>query len=219
MLPFADWLPRQRWYAGRHRGSRPGAPGVGDRPARHGPHAARRHLRRRRQDRYQVFVRWDDPQPTRTADRRRPPASVRGSATTADRRRLRRALRRERGPRDPGADRRRQDHRRRCGSRPNPVPTLPVDAPARVGDAEQSNTSVVFDSAAMLKLFRRVPPGINPDLELNRVLARAGSPHVARLLGAIESADAGRAAADARHGQRVRAELRRGLGDGRHQRP
>ncbi|MCW2548628.1 MAG: hypothetical protein JWN96_3088 [Mycobacterium sp.] len=52
--------------------------------------------------------------------------------------------------------------------------------------ADQSNTSLVYGDAYILKAFRRVSPGINPDLEITRVLAEAGSTHVAAPVGWIE---------------------------------
>lgn len=61
--------------------------------------------------------------------------------------------------------------------------TLPVT----VMHEEQSNTSVLFGKQLILKVFRRVDEGINPELELGRFFARTRSfPHVSPLLGSIE---------------------------------
>ena len=43
---------------------------------------------------------------------------------------------------------------------------------------EHSNSSVVFDEATILKIFRKVEPGPNPDVEITRVLAERGYEHV-----------------------------------------
>jgi maltokinase len=53
--------------------------------------------------------------------------------------------------------------------------------------SEQSNTSLVYGDESILKVFRRLSPGPNPDLEVTTALARLGSPQVAEPLGWIET--------------------------------
>ena len=54
---------------------------------------------------------------------------------------------------------------------------------ARQVTAEQSNTSIVFDDELILKVFRRLEAGINPELELLRFLTEHGFENIARLSG------------------------------------
>ena len=57
--------------------------------------------------------------------------------------------------------------------------------------AEQSNTSVIFGSRVILKLFRRLAEGINPDFEIGRFLTeKAGFSGIPKLGGGIEYARA-----------------------------
>ncbi|MFJ3826322.1 maltokinase N-terminal cap-like domain-containing protein [Streptomyces nodosus] len=56
--------------------------------------------------------------------------------------------------------------------------TLPAGLPPRLLEAEQSNSSLVYGDSYILKLFRRVRPGINPDLEVPWALARQGCTRV-----------------------------------------
>jgi maltokinase len=182
MLPYAEWLPHQRWYAGRHRELVSAEP-VAVTPLREDLDHVLLDVSYADGggERYQLLVGWDQV----PVDEFVAVATI-GSVhdrTGYD------ALFHEPAARyllsliAAGA---------RLGSLhfvPEPGAELPVDAGARVVDAEQSNTSVVFERAAILKVFRRVLPGANPDLELNRVLGRAGCPHAAKLLGAIDGTD------------------------------
>ena len=54
---------------------------------------------------------------------------------------------------------------------------------ARPVGAEQSNTSIVFDEELILKVFRRLEAGINPELELLRFLTGHGFENIAQLAG------------------------------------
>ncbi|MFF5918719.1 maltokinase [Streptomyces flavochromogenes] len=55
---------------------------------------------------------------------------------------------------------------------------LPPALAPRMLDAEQSNSSLVYGDSFILKIFRRVSPGANPDLELPLALAGAGCTRV-----------------------------------------
>src|SRR5688572_28638837 len=50
---------------------------------------------------------------------------------------------------------------------------------------DQSNTSILFGKRIIMKLFRRIEPGLNPDLEIGEFLAGRGFARVPRLLGSL----------------------------------
>lgn len=63
---------------------------------------------------------------------------------------------------------------------------VPIGEAALVLTGEQSNTSLAYGDAALLKVFRRLTGGTNPDVEVHDALTRAGCPYVAPLLGWLD---------------------------------
>ena len=63
---------------------------------------------------------------------------------------------------------------------------IELDAPGMLFTGEQSNSSVAFGEDSVLKLFRKVTPGANPDITTHEALTRADSPDVAHLYGWVE---------------------------------
>lgn len=179
-LPWADWLPQQRWYAGRTRTLRSAVVHT-VLPLREGMDVTLidAHYTDSSADRYQVVVQWDCVPPAEIGARAT--IGTVGEHTGCD------ALYQPDSARELLAMIEAGRPRGAVRFDLEPDAELPTDAEPRVIDAEQSNTSVVFSERAVLKVFRRVASGVNPDIELNRVLGRAGNAHVARLLATFET--------------------------------
>ncbi len=69
----------------------------------------------------------------------------------------------------------------RCGDH-----ELDLEAHSTLFSGEQSNSSVAFGDDALMKVFRRVTPGVNPDIEIHDALTREGSHSIAELYGWLE---------------------------------
>jgi maltokinase len=63
---------------------------------------------------------------------------------------------------------------------------LDPDVHSTLFSGQQSNSSVAFGEDSLMKVFRKVTPGKNPDITLHETLTRGGSEHVAALYGWIE---------------------------------
>lgn len=181
-LPWAEWLPRQRWYAGRRRTlASAEVASVARLPDGLELTFVDVTYAYGESERYQVVVQWDSPPPNEYGDIATigavdghtayealydaPSAQLLLSLFESSA-----VIGNVRFGKESGV-------------------SLPIGAAPRVSDVEQSNSSVVFEEEAVFKLFRRVSAGINPDIELNRVLGEIGNPHVARLLGSYEMQD------------------------------
>lgn len=68
---------------------------------------------------------------------------------------------------------------------PHGEPELKPDTPTRWLHTEQSNSAAVLDDRWFVKIFRRLEPGPNPDVELTAALTEAGFADVPPQVGAL----------------------------------
>ncbi len=64
---------------------------------------------------------------------------------------------------------------------------LELEAQSALFSGEQSNSSVRFGEDSLMKVFRKLTPGRNPDIDIHDALTRSGSDHVAALYGWLEA--------------------------------
>ncbi|HXD59938.1 MAG TPA: phosphotransferase [Thermoleophilaceae bacterium] len=75
------------------------------------------------------------------------------------------------------------DGGRFCFQRTEQMPDLPEDVAVRPMGVEQSNSSLVFGEELVLKVFRKLEAGLNPELEMLRFLTAREFPNIAPLYG------------------------------------
>ena len=87
-------------------------------------------------------------------------------------------------------------HRRRFRGRKGDLLALPMrqltrlqtldgELAPKLSGAEQTNNSVIFGERLIMKLFRHVEPGINPDVEVSRFLTDHRFPNTAAVAGTL----------------------------------
>jgi maltose alpha-D-glucosyltransferase/alpha-amylase len=70
--------------------------------------------------------------------------------------------------------------------------TCAFDGPVRAVDTEQSNSTALVGEKLVVKLFRRLAPGVNPEIEIGRFLTDVvGFANSPALLGAVELVEGG----------------------------
>ncbi|MDS4026438.1 MAG: maltose alpha-D-glucosyltransferase [Candidatus Contendobacter sp.] len=62
----------------------------------------------------------------------------------------------------------------------------PESLPAKRLALDSSNTTITFGDRLLMKAYRRMRPGINPELEMGRFLTEIAFPNIAPLAGALE---------------------------------